>query len=75
MRWFKPKIGDLSGLIGLKMDRLERYLSGTIEMLDPNKNYSSDVEKFTAEDGKQYVIINLFLIFPITTIPGRVFCC
>lgn len=51
---FEPKVFDTPELIKLKLNRMERYLSGTIEALDPNKNYTGDIMTFTGDDGKQY---------------------
>ena len=51
---FKPSPLDSEKLVTSKMDSLERFMRGSIEMLDPNKKYSSDAIKFTATDGKKY---------------------
>ncbi len=53
---FKPSVADQPELIKQKLSRMEQYLTGTIEMLDPNKNYSKTAEVFTAQDGKKYVM-------------------
>lgn len=51
---FKPSPLDSETLAKSKMDSLERFMRGSIEMLDPNKKYSADAIKFTATDGKKY---------------------
>jgi hypothetical protein len=53
---FKPSVTDQPALIKQKLARMETYLRGTIELLDPNKNYGKNIETFTAEDGKKYVV-------------------
>lgn len=53
----KPSLLDSDEGVVAKLDRLEAFVNGTIEVLDPNKIYGQDVETFVAEDGKQYVII------------------
>lgn len=53
---FKPSVTDQPELIKQKLTRMETYLRGTIELLDPNKNYGKNVETFTAENGKKYVV-------------------
>jgi len=53
---FRPSVFDTPQLIRLKLDRLERYLSGTVEKLDPNKNYRNTDIIMTGEDGNKYVL-------------------
>ncbi len=53
----RPSLFDSDEGIISKLDRLEMFYNGTIEVLDPNKIYSDDIEKFTAKDGKEYVFV------------------
>jgi hypothetical protein len=54
---FRPGVADHPELIKQKLDRLETYLTGTIETLDPNKNYGQNAEIFKAKDGKKFVLV------------------
>ena len=51
---FKPSVFDTERQAKNKMNRLARFLSGAIEILDPNKRYGTDIIKFTGEGGKEY---------------------
>jgi hypothetical protein len=53
---FVPSMLDSPKHITEKLDRLEQFTRGTIELLDPNKKYSKNIEKFKSEDGKTYVV-------------------
>ena len=53
---FKPSPMDSPATIQDKLDRLERFNRGTVELLDPNQRYSKSVDKFKAENGKTYVV-------------------
>lgn len=54
---FMPHPFDSDELVLSKLQRMEEYLSGAIEKLDPNKNYSSSAVSFTSESGDQFVLI------------------
>jgi hypothetical protein len=53
---FKPSALDNPATIKDKLDRLEQFNLGTTELLDPNKKYSKNAEKFKTSDGKTYVV-------------------
>jgi hypothetical protein len=51
---FRPSALDNGKLVVSKMDSLEKFLNGSIEMLDPNKKYTQDAVRFKADDGNTY---------------------
>ena len=50
---FMPSLLDSDKLVKAKLNRLEGYLNGVVEKLDPNKNYPQGTEMITAENGEQ----------------------
>jgi hypothetical protein len=54
---FKPGVFDTKKAIVNKVKRLRNYLKGTIEVLDPNKNYSKETEFMVGEAGQNYAWI------------------
>ena len=43
--------------IKIKLDRLEQFLSGYVEVMDPNKKYGPQTEIITGEDGQKYAFV------------------
>ena len=50
---FMPSLLDSDELVKAKLNRLESYLNGVVEKLDPNKIYPAGTEMIAAESGEQ----------------------